>query len=112
MHDVNKFRYIIVSELGVSCWMISDVKAFEAFAGKWMSGNKKFDIKDLLFNRGCSYGQSQSLEAHLRDLLMLFKANNAGLSYYHRNISEGGNIPEWSLRELDSQNNLTIKNCN
>ena len=112
MQDVNKFRYIIVSELGISCLMITDVKAFDAFAGKWLSGNKEFDINDLLFNRGRSYSHSQSFEAHLRDLLMLFKANNAGLTYYHRNTSAAENNPEWSLQELDSQNNLTIKNCN
>lgn len=112
MQDVNKFRYIIVSKLGVSCLMITDIKAFDAFAGKWMSGNIEYDLDDLFLKRDRLYGQSQSLEAHLRDLLMLFKATNAGLTYYYSNISEGGNIPEWSLRELDSQNNLTTKNCN
>ena len=120
MHNVSTFRYVIVSELGVSCFMISDVTAFEAFVEKWASGNEQYSLQDLFYNRGRSYGKSQSFDEHLRDLLLLFSKNNAGLTYFHRNAKnggdgtdadDGGDNLDWSIREVDSKGDMKTKIC-
>ena len=107
MHNVSTFRYVIVSELGVSCIMISDVKAFEAFGEKWNLTKDHLSLQDL-FDRNKMYMNAQSLNDHLRDLLKLLNGTSSGLTYLQSDSSG----QDWNVKQLDSKSNVLNVNCN
>jgi hypothetical protein len=110
MSNVNTFRYIIVSEMGVSCLMITDAKAFDAF-GQGLNLDKSKLGLQTLFDGQKLYYNSQPLEDHLKDLLKLLNDANSGLTYIQGYLN-GKNNPEWQVKQSDANNNVININCN
>lgn len=100
----------MVSELGVGCLMISDVKAFDAFGDYWnLSTTHTF--LDKLYKRHEMFSKSQSLEEHMKDLLKLLKGTNSGITFLVSQTN-GSLTPDWNVKQLDSKDNILNRQCN